>query len=153
MIYIQKKWQKKAVALSVTLFFFAIAFFLILQTFNENIIFFYSPKEITPQIKASPHNIRLGGVVKPESIEFNEQTLDLKFVLTDFSAEVTVHYNGIPPNLFRAKQGTVVLGKFQNNIFMATELLAKHDENYMPKEVADKLHLTSLSLKQEEKNA
>ncbi len=147
MRYLHKKWQKRAILISITLGFFAVALALILKVFNENIIFFYTPRELTPQIRALPHNVRLGGIVKPDSVDFDERTLTLRFILTDLVAEIPVHYHGLPPNLFRAKQGTVVLGKFTDGVFIATELLAKHDENYMPKEIADKLHLTTPSLK------
>ncbi len=113
---------------------------IILKTFNDNILFFFSPTDlIEKNVKPSGKLIRVGGVVKPGSI--NRVAVDeVKFIITDNQNELMVSYVGILPNLFKEKQGTIVLGSLiDRNHIKAKELLAKHDENYMPKEVADSL--------------
>ena len=107
---------------------------LILTNFRDNIVFFYSPTEITTLSNHNLSNIRIGGMVKDGSIKKDGNFI--KFVVTDFKNEIIVKYQGALPNLFREGQGVVARGAFQNNVFAAEEILAKHDEKYMPKEVA-----------------
>ncbi len=105
--------------------------FLILKNFNDNIVFFYSPSELIDK-QPSKKIIRIGGMVKPGSII---KTLHTEFIITDMEKEIKIKFNGPLPNLFRENQGIVAKGKLEGDVFWAQELLAKHDENYMPKEI------------------
>lgn len=102
---------------------------LLLHAMSDSIIFFYSPSQLH---KANlTQEIRVGGIVKPGSIiKLDHSTI--AFCITDFDKDLDVHYKGLIPTLFREDQAIVAKGKLYNNIFIATELLAKHDENYMP---------------------
>jgi cytochrome c-type biogenesis protein CcmE len=112
---------------------------IILQNFNDNIIFFYSPTEIKKQM-VQGKTIRIGGLVKNGTVVKQENGGVTKFVLTDLESDITVEYKGILPSLFRESQGMVAKGTIlPSGTFIADELLAKHDENYMPKEVEEAL--------------
>ena len=113
---------------------FAIA--LVLIALDENIIYFYSPSEINQSEDGTL--LRVGGLVKDGSLKISSD-LGTKFIIEDNTAEVSVIYNGILPDLFREGQGIVAEGKFIDNLFVANEIVAKHDENYMPKEVYESL--------------
>jgi len=105
---------------------------------QQNINLFYSPLEIVQKKAPEGVLIRLGGLVVEGSVQRNSDNLQVIFELTDNAEKVTVSYDGILPDLFREGQGIVTMGKLQKNgEFMATEVLAKHDENYMSPEVAD----------------
>ena len=114
-----------------------IAAMLILGALRDNIVFFYTPSEINQSDRQSGRQLRLGGLVKDGSVEIDG--MQSVFVVTDGSANITVRYNNALPSLFREGQGVVAEGRVENGIFMAQNVLAKHDENYMPAEVADKL--------------
>jgi len=117
--------------------FMAIAAMITLTAFRDTMVFFFSPTEL--QSKApSEQSMRIGGLVKAGSLAHdNEQ---VRFVLTDGAQEVTVQYQGILPDLFREGQGVVAEGKLSaERHFIANRIFAKHDENYMPPEVADAL--------------
>jgi cytochrome c-type biogenesis protein CcmE len=113
---------------------------LVLFAFNDNLVFFVSPSDLA---KASPNGrpVRLGGLVEAGSVETGGGgKAGVTFKVTDGANSVTVKYAGVLPGLFREGQGVVTLGTLAaNGTFQATEVLAKHDENYMPKEVADAL--------------
>lgn len=112
---------------------------LILYNFRTNMVFFYSPTELHSHAISTDKNIRIGGLIKAGSI-VKQEKLVTEFVITDMAQEITVRYTGLLPALFREGQGMVAKGKLDNGgVFIAEELLAKHDENYMPKEVADAL--------------
>ena len=113
---------------------FAVA--LVLIALDENIIYFYSPSEIDDS--KSVDLLRVGGLVKDGSVRLDND-LGIKFIIEDNLAEVSVLYSGILPDLFREGQGVIAEGKFIDNIFIANEIVAKHDENYMPKEVYESL--------------
>jgi cytochrome c-type biogenesis protein CcmE len=118
----------------------AIAVTLILRNMREHMVFFYTPSELIAAHPAETTRVRVGGLVKAGSLESPEGGDSMEFVLTDMEKEIVVDYNGIRPNLFREGQGMVATGFLKpDGSFRADELLAKHDENYMPKEVADKL--------------
>ncbi len=103
---------------------------------QENINYMYSPSEVR-QGKASDNvHFRLGGVVCQGSIARTDGTLDVRFKVTDGVRHVPVHFTGILPDMFKEGTSVIASGKMQNNAFMATEVLAKHDETYMPAEVA-----------------
>ena len=114
-----------------------IAAMLILGALRDNIVFFYTPSEINQSDRQSGRQLRLGGLVKDGSVEIDG--MQSVFVVTDGSANITVRYNNALPSLFREGQGVVAEGRVENGIFMAQNVLAKHDENYMPAEVANKL--------------
>ena len=116
----------------------AIAVTLILFALRDQIVFFYSPTEIHEKAVAAGTPIRLGGLVKDGSWTKTGQSND--FVVTDGATEVVAHYDGILPDLFTEGQGVVVEGAMTTaGTFAATNVLAKHDENYMPKEVVEAL--------------
>ncbi len=113
---------------------------LILYNFRNNMVFFYSPTELHTASIAPSRVMRIGGLVKEGSVHKLADGLTTEFVITDIRNTVTVRFSGLLPTLFREGQGMVAKGKLESGgVFIAEELLAKHDENYMPKEVADAL--------------
>jgi len=113
-----------------------------LKSFNENLMYFFSTTEVAEGKAPEQAKFRLGGMVVNGSIERPNDGLMVRFVLTDYSKQVTVEYTGILPDLFREGQGIVANGRLnKNNVFVAEEVLAKHDENYMPPEVAESLKI------------
>ena len=111
-----------------------------LKAFNENVMFFYSPTEVVAGKAPAGHMIRVGGLVTTGSVQRQTDGLTVQFDLTDNEDTITVQYTGILPDLFREGQGIVAHGRLQEDSrFVADEVLAKHDENYMPPEVADAL--------------
>ncbi len=117
-----------------------IAVAIFLTAFKENIMFFKSPTEVAAKNYPENRSFRLGGMVKENSMRRIPDSLKVQFEVTDFAASVMVEYEGILPDLFREGQGVVTIGKMgDENLFVAEEVLAKHDENYMPPEVADAL--------------
>jgi len=118
----------------------ALAVGLILAAFNQNLMYFYSPSEVARGAAPANRPFRLGGMVVAGSVSRDAATLDVRFMLTDYKAEREVRYRGILPDLFREGQGIVAVGRLAaDGSFAASEVLAKHDENYMPPEVADAL--------------
>ena len=112
----------------------ALSFFLILKSLEENVVYFQSPSEIKVLAEVEKNKIRVGGMVKNESISV--QAEELKFIITDFKNEIMVSYSGVIPNLFGEGKGVVAEGYLKDkNFFLATKILAEHDENYMPPEV------------------
>ena len=108
--------------------------FLILKSLEENVVYFQSPSEIKVKSEIEKKKIRIGGMVKENSISFASK--EIKFIITDFKNEINVVYSGVVPNLFAEGKGVVAEGHLKDkNFFMATKILAKHDENYMPPEV------------------
>jgi cytochrome c-type biogenesis protein CcmE len=115
----------------------SIATFFGLRAFNDNLMYFFSATDVIEGKAPKDHLFRLGGMVVKGSVVRQPSGLTVRFVLTDMVKEVTVEYTGILPDLFREGQGIVANGKLDaNGIFIAQEVLAKHDENYMPPEVA-----------------
>ena len=110
--------------------------FLILQSLKDNVVYFQSPSEIKSLIELDEKKIRVGGMVKEDSISINSS--EVNFVITDFKNEINVTYSGAVPNLFSEGKGVVAEGFLKDrNYFSATKILAKHDENYMPPEVKE----------------
>ena len=108
--------------------------FLILKSLEENVVYFQSPSEINSTLELNKKKIRIGGMVKKDSISVNAD--EINFVITDFKNEINVVYKGAIPNLFEEEKGVVAEGVLKDrNFFSATKILAKHDENYMPPEV------------------
>ena len=114
---------------------------LTLSAFNDNLMFFYSPSEVVAGEAPPGHPIRVGGLVTNGSVKRLENGLTVRFDVTDNAETVAVEYTGILPDLFREGQGIIARGKLDaDGVFVADEVLAKHDENYMPPEVAAALH-------------
>ncbi len=112
----------------------ALSVFLLVKSLEENVIFFKSPTEIKTLSEISKKKIRIGGMVKKDSITMISK--EIKFIVTDFKNEINVVYSGVVPNLFAEEKGVVAEGYLKDkNFFLATKILAKHDENYMPPEV------------------
>ena len=123
-------------------FFFVLLFllilvltvFLILKSLEKNVVYFQSPSEIKALSEIKKNKIRVGGMVKINSISM--KTEEINFIITDFENEINVTYSGVVPNLFTEGKGVVAEGYLKDkNFFLATKILAKHDENYMPPEV------------------
>ena len=108
-----------------------------LKAFNENLMFFYTPSKVAAGEAPSGREIRVGGMGTKGSVKHEADGLTVRFAVTDYAHTVTVQYTGILPDLFREGQGIVAHGKLQpDGMFLADEVLAKHDEKYMPPEVA-----------------
>lgn len=113
---------------------------LLMYSLSQNINLFMSPSQIANGEVRVGDTIRAGGLVEPSSVERGQEDLKVRFVITDGAAEVTIEYEGILPDLFREGQGIVALGQLrEDGVFIASQVLAKHDENYMPPEVQDAL--------------
>ena len=125
------------------LFSFIILFlYLFLKSFEENVVYFLSPSEIKTLPEISKKKIRVGGMVKDESI--NIKTDRINFIITDFKNEINVSFSGSVPNLFSEGKGVVAEGYLKDrNYLKAVKILAKHDENYMPPEVSKALEKTN----------
>jgi len=108
--------------------------FLIIKSLEENVVFFKSPTDIKALSEIDKKKIRIGGMVKKDSISIISK--EINFIVTDFKNEINVVYSGVVPNLFSEEKGVVAEGYLKDkNFFLATKILAKHDENYMPPEV------------------
>jgi cytochrome c-type biogenesis protein CcmE len=113
---------------------------LVLSALEENIVFFHSPSDVAAAKAPTERTFRLGGLVAEDSVERSEGSTTVAFTVTDGAANIRVSYTGILPDLFREGQGVVTEGQLKSDgTFVATEVLAKHDENYMPPEVAEAL--------------
>ncbi len=111
-----------------------------LTAFNENMLYFFDPTQIVAGEAPTDRTIRVGGMVTEGSVQRASDSLQVKFDVTDYKHTISVEYTGILPDLFREGQGIVAIGQMQEDgRFLADEVLAKHDENYMPPEVADSL--------------
>ena len=108
--------------------------YLILKSLEENVVYFQSPSEIKNVVEFDKKKIRVGGMVKKNSVSMNSN--EISFIITDFKNEINVIYTGAVPNLFEEGKGVVAEGFVKDrNFFLASKILAKHDENYMPPEV------------------
>ena len=135
------KRSRRKMLVAMVIFGVTIAAVLLLYASKENIMFFYSPTEIHAGKAPSDRPIRVGGLVVDGSVRREENSLAVQFDLTDNAQVVPVSYTGILPDLFREGQGIVAMGRLNSDgLFVADEVLAKHDENYMPPEVADALN-------------
>ncbi|MCA1941672.1 MAG: cytochrome c maturation protein CcmE [Caenispirillum bisanense] len=111
---------------------------LVLTAFQDNLVFFYSPSDLQTKQVSADQRFRLGGMVEEGTVEKQGDTV--RFKVTDYAASTPVTFTGLLPDLFREGQGVVAEGRIgADGVFVATEVLAKHDENYMPPEVADAL--------------
>ena len=131
-----KKVKLRLVFLALILASVILTVFLVLQSLKENVVYFQSPSEIKSLIELNKKKIRVGGMVKEQSIFINSN--EVNFIITDFKNEINVVYSGAVPNLFAEGKGVVAEGFLKDkNYFTATKILAKHDENYMPPEVKE----------------
>lgn len=112
---------------------------LALKAFRNNLLYFFSPTQVVNGKAPDDAQFRIGGLVEKGSVKRDPDSLQVSFVLTDTAHEVKVVYDGILPDLFREGQGIVADGRLRNGQFVASQVLAKHDANYMPPEVADAL--------------
>ncbi len=108
---------------------------LVLNAFQSNMVFFYSPTQVVAQEAPANRTFRVGGMVQEGTVK--REGLKVSFVVTDTAKTVPVRYEGILPDLFQEGKGVVAQGQMSNGVFVAREVLAKHDENYMPPEAAD----------------
>ena len=133
-----KKVKLRFIFLVLILASVILTVFLILQSLRENVVYFQSPSEIKSLIELDKKKIRVGGMVKEKSVFINSN--EVNFIITDFKNEINVIYSGAVPNLFAEGKGVVAEGFLKDkNYFLATKILAKHDENYMPPEVKEAL--------------
>jgi cytochrome c-type biogenesis protein CcmE len=135
-----KARHKRLGIIAVGLAALGLATFLVLNALEGNLSYFFSPSEIAQGKAPRDHLFRLGGLVETGSLQRAEGDLTVNFVVTDNAQRIKVAYTGILPDLFAEGQGVIAQGRLgADNVFVAEEVLAKHDENYMPPEVADAL--------------
>jgi cytochrome c-type biogenesis protein CcmE len=109
--------------------------------FEDNLLYFYNPTQVLAGDAPQGRTFRIGGMVTEGSLERTEGTLEVRFVVTDYRHSIPVRYEGLLPDLFKEGQGVIAHGRMADaGVFVADEVLAKHDENYMPPEVAESLH-------------
>jgi cytochrome c-type biogenesis protein CcmE len=138
-----KAWQRRGLAVAATLSLLGVATALVLSAFRDNLVFFYSPSQVAADEVPAQRSFRLGGLVEDGSLQRAGDGLDVRFVVTDRAQSVPVVYRGALPDLFREGRGVVAQGRLEGEgvqrRFVAAEVLAKHDENYMPPEAAQAL--------------
>jgi len=133
-----KKVKLRILFISLLLISVALSIYLILKSLEENVVYFLSPTEIRNLVEIENKKIRVGGMVKNNSIIIDSENVN--FIITDFKNEINVNYSGSVPNLFEEGKGVVAEGFLKDQSFLIAEkILAKHDENYMPPEVAESL--------------
>jgi len=143
------KRSRRKVLIFGIVFGVAIATVLGLTAFEENLLYFYSPTQVKAGEAPTTHSFRVGGLVVDGSVRRAPDSLTIEFDVTDNAESMTIEYTGILPDLFREGQGIVAMGSLQaGGKFVAQEVLAKHDENYMPPEVAAALEASGKSVKE-----
>ncbi len=135
-----KKVKLRVIFLLFSIVITILAVFLVLKTLEEDVVYFISPTEIKNLPEINSKKIRVGGMVKKDSIKISSNQIN--FIITDFKNEIYVNFSGTVPNLFAEEKGVVAEGFLKDrNYFNATKILAKHDENYMPPEVKESLQV------------
>ncbi len=135
-----KARHKRFVLIGIGLALVGLAAMLILNAFQSNMVFFYTPSQVVKGEVPKGTGFRIGGLVVPASLKRGDDGLSVSFVITDTAKTVPVFYKGVLPDLFKEGKGVVAQGKLgADGIFNASEVLAKHDENYMPPEAAEAL--------------
>jgi len=135
-----KKVKLRVIFLLFSIVITILAVFLVLKTLEEDVVYFVSPTEIKNLPEINSKKIRIGGMVKKDSIKISSNQIN--FIITDFKTEINVNFSGTVPNLFAEEKGVVAEGFLKDrNYFNATKILAKHDENYMPPEVKESLQV------------
>jgi len=133
--------------ISAMLVLLSVLLFVFIKTFNDNLLFYRSPSQITNSEFPENYVFRVGGVVLDGSLIKSKDTMNVKFAITDYERNLDISYTGILPDLFREGQGVVIRGKLASDgIFYAEEVLAKHDETYMPPEVLESLKMDERTL-------
>ena len=133
-----KKVKLRALFLVILLSSIILTIFLVLKSLEENVVYFLSPTDVKSLNELNQDKIRIGGMVKDSSININSDKIN--FIITDFENEINVVYSGLVPNLFQENKGVVAEGVLKDkNYFKAEKILAKHDENYMPPNMKEKL--------------
>ena len=131
-----RKVKLRIFFITLLLLILILTVFLILKSLEENVVYFKSPSDVKFLSEIKDKKIRIGGMVKKNSIEMTSD--EVNFIVTDFKNEINVIYSGVLPNLFSEGKGVVAEGKLKDkNFFVADRILAKHDENYMPPELKD----------------
>jgi len=142
--------KRRLIAILLILAGVGVAGTIAFYSLQQNLLYFQSPSEIAELAMPPGRQFRLGGLVKPGSVDRAQDGLSTHFIITDGPAELVVQYVGTLPDLFREGQGVIARGALnKEGMFMATEVLAKHDENYMPPEVADALEKTGHTIKKQ----
>ncbi len=132
--------RRRLLALAVGLSLLGAATAMVLAAFNDNLVFFYSPSDLAAKAIGPDRRIRIGGLVENASLVRQSEGHGVGFRVTDGKTDIAVTYSGVLPDLFREGQGVVAEGRLRpDGVFAATSVLAKHDEKYMPPEVADAL--------------
>ena len=132
--------RRRLVMIVSALVVLVLAVGLVMQALKSNLVYFMAPSDVVAGDVEPGRQFRLGGLVLDDSVTKNADGVSVEFVVTDMASEVPVRYTGLLPDLFREGQGVITEGRLDDNgIFIASNVLAKHDENYMPSEVADAL--------------
>jgi cytochrome c-type biogenesis protein CcmE len=132
--------RKRMIGIAVAFVGVALATVVAIQAFQENMLYFYSPTQILEGEAPDGKTLRLGGLVETGSVTRIPGELEVRFMVSDLNNRIEVAYAGVLPDLFREGQGVIAIGEIEEGgVFRANEVLAKHDENYMPPEVADML--------------
>lgn len=131
--------KRRLILIALVLAAVGVATGLTVLALQQNMTYLYSPSEVEAGHAPAGARFRLGGVVLEHSIERTRDSLKVDFIVTDRIRQLPVEYTGILPDLFRENQSVVATGRMRGNVFVAEEVLAKHDETYMPREVADKM--------------
>jgi cytochrome c-type biogenesis protein CcmE len=135
-----KARHRRAVFIAAGIAVLAVAVGLVLRAFNSNIVFFYTPTQVAAKEAPLDRTFRIGGLVEVDSIKRQADGVSVAFVVTDSAKSIPVSYRGILPDLFKEGKGVVAQGRLgADGTFAASEVLAKHDENYMPPEAAEAL--------------
>lgn len=129
------KRRRKLITILTTLAGVSLAVSLVLIALGKNIDLYYTPEQALTAHMAKNQMFRLGGMVEKGSVQHRPNSLAVNFTLTDYKAKVNVSYNGVLPSLFREGQGIIARGHLEQNVFIAEEVLAKHDEKYKPPEI------------------
>ncbi len=138
-----KQRHKRMVFFIAVVIAAGLAAWLILKSFRNNLVFFFTPTEVKNGVAPSDQDFRIGGLVKTGSLERSNQDMQVRFIVTDNLNNISISYSGILPDLFKEGKGVVVQGhQNANGEFEASQVLAKHDENYMPPEAAEALKQT-----------
>jgi len=135
-----KPRHKRFVIIAAGVAALGLAAFLVLNAFEKNLVFFFTPTQVAANEAPVGRTFRIGGLVEPGSVKRQSDGVTVKFVVTDTAKNIPVLYRGVLPDLFREGKGVVTQGRIGNDgVFVASEVLAKHDENYMPPEAAEAL--------------
>ena len=142
-----KKRTLRIYFISLMLVLLSVLFFMFIKTFNDNLLFYRSPSQITETEFPKNYVFRVGGVVLDGTLVKSKNSMNVKFSITDYEQNLNISYTGILPDLFREGQGVVIRGSLgDDGVFYAEEVLAKHDETYMPPEVLDSLKVNDEAL-------